>query len=1194
MQIMRPSGLTAVAVLMMTLLSVGAFAQNITGSIVGTVTDPTGAAVSGATVTITDDATSGVRTVQTMKTGDFRFLSVPTGRYTIKIENPGFKVYSRDPIEVLVDQTARVDLSLTVGNVNEQVVITAREPILQTETASLGQVIQGKEVTDLPLNGRNVLSLVSLVPGVVPQGGTSGNLTGQNVFSAGNYAIGGGTANQSSTLIDGAPVNILYGNATILIPDQDFVKEFRVQTSNNTAEYGMYTGGVINIATKNGTNSFHGTIYEFVRNTVLNANDWFANFNKTGKQPFHQNQFGANVGGPLWKNKVFFFGDYQGFRQAYGNPYTGTVPTVAELSGDFSAIPGLAIYDPLTTCGYNGNPACVPGQPTRQQFANNIIPASRIAMNPTAAPAINFPNWAKPNRGGDANSNNNFSTFASAGGNNNQFNLRSDQQLGEKYSAFERYTFWKSKNIGADYYNNGLLGGDPTSPEQFTGQQLALGETYLINPTEIADIRLSYTRWNYQRTPGAQGIEPTTLGLPSYFDQIPSLDHISSKSIAFPNYNVSGYPSVSTSLISSIDNNYVLSPTFTKIAGRHAVKFGADLRLLEDTFFQLSHAGGTFSYTNIFTAVDPAHPGSTGNALASFLLGYPASGSVQISPETAASLFYQGYYVSDTWQATQKMTVTMGLRYEIPGTYNERNDWLDTFNPTEINPATAGVTVNGNPVPGAFDLVATANHPGRGMRTQSYNLLAPRLGVAYRLDEKTVIRAGAGRFFIPSDLQFQEGPYAAAVTNVTNNQVTTNNNNETPFNTMVNPFPTGFVGAPLRSSNYQQAVLGGSPTDVLAYEPTGETYQWNLAVQHTFFYGVALEAAYAGLRGIHLPVSVSVDQIPDSYLTQASQDPTCAPTVTPNCFLTKQVTNPFYGKISQGPLINPTVSGNRLLAPYPQYSSLTNPGHYVGISNYNALQMKLEKRFHKGGVVLGSYTFSKVLTNAETLTSWLESNPGGLNFQDNNNIKADYALSSFDARQRLVVSYVYQLPIGRGQSFFAGTPRIANLFISGWGVNGITTFQKGFPLGITDSVNNIGTYALAGTLRPNVVPGVKKTIDGPIQKRLGGKYSPGGTNFFNTAAFSQPATFSYGNESRNDNVLRGPGIANYDFALFKDTTIHENVLFEFRVESFNLFNRVQFGMPNQVFSATTGNTFGQITSDQNTPRLLQIAGRINF
>jgi hypothetical protein len=238
-------------------------------------------------------------------------------------------------------------------------------------------------VTDLPLNGRNVLSLVSLVPGVVPQGGTSGNLTGQNVFSAGNFAIGGGTANQSSTLIDGAPVNILYGNATILIPDQDFVKEFRVQTSNNTAEYGMYTGGVINIATKNGTNQFHGTVYEFVRNTVLNANDWFANFNKTGKQPFHQNQFGANLGGPLWKNKIFFFADYQGFRQAYGNPYTGTVPTAAELMGDFSAIPGLTIYDPLTTCGYNGNPACVSGQAPRQQFAFNKIPVNRIAMNPT-------------------------------------------------------------------------------------------------------------------------------------------------------------------------------------------------------------------------------------------------------------------------------------------------------------------------------------------------------------------------------------------------------------------------------------------------------------------------------------------------------------------------------------------------------------------------------------------------------------------------------------------------------------------------------------------------------------------------------------------------------------------------------------------------------------------------------------------
>jgi hypothetical protein len=254
----------------------------------------------------------------------------------------------------------------------------------------------------------------------------------------------------------------------------------------------------------------------------------------------------------------------------------------------------------------------------------------------------------------------------------------------------------------------------------------------------------------------------------------------------------------------------------------------------------------------------------------------------------------------------------------------------------------------------------------------------------------------------------------------------------------------------------------------------------------------------------------------------------------------------------------------------------------------------LEKRFSRGGVLLGSYTFSKVLTDAETLTSWLESNPGGLNYQDNNNIKADYALSSFDSRQRLVVSYVYPLPIGKDAAFLANTPHLVNTAISGWGVNGITTFQKGFPLGITDSVNNIGTYALGGTLRPNVVAGAQKKVGGPIQNKLGGKYSPTGTPYFNTAAFSQPAIFSYGNESRNDNQLRGPGIANYDFALFKDTQITEKVSFQFRAEAFNLFNRVQFGMPNQVFSTTTGNTFGDITSDQNTPRLLQLAGRFNF
>src|ERR1700677_3292455 len=301
--------------------SVPTFSQNTFGTIVGTVNDNTGATLSGATVTLTNDETGERRTGSTDSSGDYQFVSLPPDNYKLEIEATGFKHYVRDGISVQVDQTFRANAAMEVGTVSQQVVVTAQAPIMQTETASLGQVVAGKAVTNIPLNGRNVLALVALVPGVVPQGSSSGNLTGQNVFAAGNYQIGGGNGNQSSVLVDGSPVNTSYGNTVELVPDQDVIQEFKVQTNNNTAEFGMYTGGVINMATKSGGNSFHGTGYEYLRNTNLDANDFFSNRSAAGRQPFHQNQFGANFGGPIKKDKYFFFGDYQGYRQREGYLY---------------------------------------------------------------------------------------------------------------------------------------------------------------------------------------------------------------------------------------------------------------------------------------------------------------------------------------------------------------------------------------------------------------------------------------------------------------------------------------------------------------------------------------------------------------------------------------------------------------------------------------------------------------------------------------------------------------------------------------------------------------------------------------------------------------------------------------------------------------------------------------------------------
>jgi outer membrane receptor protein involved in Fe transport len=1167
-------------------LTLPAGAQNIFGSIVGTVTDPSGAALTGTSVKITNLATGEQRAATTDGQGNYQLLSLPVGNYKIDVSSPGFKDYSRTPIEVVVDQAARVNIAMSVGQQTEKVLVTTAAPIMQTENASLGQVVGGKAVTNIPLNGRNVLALVALVPGVVPQGSSSGNLTGQNVFAAGNYQIGGGNGNQSSVLVDGAPVNTSYGNAVELVPDQDVIQEFRVQTNNNTAEFGMYTGGVINMSTKSGSNAFHGTAYEYLRNTVLDANDFFSNRTGAGRQPFHQNQFGANLGGPIRRDKLFLFGDYQGYRQSQGHLYYVNTPTPAMLSGDFTGVAN--IYDPLTTCGTGNNPACTAAQlagtaPTRQQFSYqgrpNVIDPARFSS--VAKNLIAIPYFAAPNRPGNLN---NFSKFGSTGGTNDQFTIRGDQTISSKQSAFERYTRWKSQNTPADPFGNGLITGDPISPEAFTTQQIVIGDTYLFNPTTIADIHLSYLRWNYKRTPGFLGYDETQLGWPSYMGQIAALNGIS-PSTSLPRISTSSptYTSGGTGYIWSINNNYVIAPTFSKIIGQHTIKAGADLRRLEMNYFQNNNPGGVFTFDNVFTGSNATKPGSTGNPIASFLLGYVASNSsqtVQIAPPTYQTIRYQGYFVQDTWQASPRLTVTAGLRYEIPGVYIERHNYADTFNPTEINPIVG--------VPGAFDLVASAQHPARGVRNENYTDFSPRLGVAYRLTDKTVFRAGWGKFYIPSDLQFPEAPIQAGVNYVNNIMVQSTDGNQTPAATLDNPYPSGLVGAPHRDPSYQQLLLGGNPQALSANEPNGATYQWNVAIQHQLPYGIALEAAYAGLHGMHLPVSIPINQLPDNQLAKAAADPDCSSGNLKNCFLTQQVANPFYGKISQGVLQKPTVTQNQLLRPFPQYGSLSNSGHYAGVSNYNALELKLEKRLAGGGTLLGAYTFSKLMTNAEYLTSWLDSTSTA-GFQDYNNLDGEYALSSFDSRQRLVVSYVYALPIGQGQKFLSSTPAVVGKLIGGWGLNGVTTFQEGYPLTLSTTPNTISTYAFGGTERPNVVAGCSRKISGSIYNRIGG---PGSAHpYFNTDCFAIPALFTYGNESRTDSALRTPGVANYDMALYKDTSIREKLTFQLRIEAFNLFNRVQFGSPN----TTIGNPqVGQITSQLNQPRLLQVAGRFNF
>ncbi|MBV9743725.1 MAG: Plug domain-containing protein [Acidobacteriia bacterium] len=1075
---------------------------------------------------------------------------------------------------------------------NQTVEVSAASPLLQTENGNLSQVVNTRAVEELPVNGRNLLNLTAVVPGVVPQGTTSGNaITGKNIFAAGNYQIGGGMANQGAVYYDGVPANSALGNLVNMVPSPDAVSEFRVQTNSNSAEYGRYSGGVINISSKSGTNEFHGGAYEYFRNTDLNANLFFANATGQGKAPFHQNQYGLDGGGPIKKNKIFFFAGWEAFASRQGANYLATVPLPAMYTGDFSGYKSasgavIPIYDPLTQCGTTGNSPCPGGVaataysagPARTPLPGNVIPASRI--NPVAAKILGFPLMAAPNLPGQPNTAiNNYSTTCTLGGNNNQENGRLDDTLSEKIRVFARYSRWSSLNQPCAPFHNGIYANDPYSPETFTTQEAVVGTTYLIAPNMVLDIRASYVRFPYDRLESYPNIGLNkTFGFPTYMDQQIPIIH-GGPGTSIPSFTINGYTTASGLHILSTENDYLLTPNLSWVKGKHTLKFGADWRDMQNTYYQ-TFDGGSFTFTNNFTGANGLNPGATGNALASMLLGFGSSGSETAFSRPWESLRYQGYYVQDTWQATQKLTVTAGLRWEIPGVWRERYNRVASFNPGELNPAlqAAGITVNGQPIYGAVDFANTSQMPIKGMLQEHFRLFAPRLGLAYRLDEKTVIRTGGGIYFLPSNLQFSVAPWAQSINSYNTQWLSTLDGGVTPYYSLSNPFPNGFISTPGNSphNQAQTLLLGGGlsniPLQNLRYPYQG---QWNFTVQRQLPGGIALETAYAGSKGVHLPTGgLQADFLPSQDLSLGNA-------------LNAQVPNPFYGLVTTGSLSARTVAQSQLLLPFPEYTSVSEAYADVFDSSYHALQMKVEKRFARGGTVLASYTFSKLLSDVASLTGWLDQNSGSPGYltslQDPNNLRAEKALATFDSRNRLVLSYAIDLPFGPGHKFLNGGNSFESKLVGGWSVSGISTFQDGFPIALTATGTAMGPgYGR----RPNVVAGCNKQTSGSAQSRI--------NDWFNASCFTVPAAYTLGNEGATDPTLRTAGIANYDFSLLKKTPITERFNLEFRGEIYNLFNRVQFGPPNNSVTTAANATTGQITTQVNQPRLVQLAMRLIF
>lgn len=1174
-----------VAILVVTWWATPLGAQTTFGSILGIVTDPSGAAIPGASVTLTNLGTEAHHTSQSDANGNYQFLNLDPGNYSLDFSKSGFSHLKRDSITVTVQAAVRVNATLQVGNVNQTVNVTAQAPLIETQPSAIGQLVEGKVVQQMPLNGRNVFNLVTLAPGVIPGGSTGGNPLGNqaggvftNNTGFGNYQIGGGMPNQSAFYLDGVPLNTTYINSPALVPTQDAIQEFRVDTNAVSAQFGRFAGGVVNMATKSGTNQVHGSAYEYIRNKVLNANTFFNNRAGLPTPAFTQNQFGGTLGGPLWRGKLFGFFSGEGFSFRTGSSTTDTVPEAAFYHGDFSSLcslydsngvcvpgHGTQLYDPLTTCGITGAPACPPGQTTpRLPFAYNKIPESRLDV----ASQQMFKYYALPNQPATLGPGNlpinNFVSNVSLGGNSYQYTGRVDWVASQNQRIFGRYSYWTGTSRPADPFHTHFGG-----LYSYTGSQnIVLGDTYTINPNTIADFRVSYLR-------GRDGFTPEQYGVPlSLFG--PAWAALASQVTAPvpPGMTMSsGWTGFGVVLNKAIMNDYFASGSLIKVLGRHTLKFGGELRNNEWYFGQSNSPGGSFSFDPGFTAqFDPAknnaQVANTGYAGASFFLGNPASGNVNALAFTDSFEWYVGLYLQDTYQVNRKLTITPGIRWEWPQDFTERNDRLTVLLPNAVDPLGTAV---GLPLHGQLALVNTPAYPGHSQNDNHFKLFSPRMNVAYAATNNTSIRAGYGISYIPPDMvNYSASPFQSPVNKAVTTMVASAGGTTDiyPVDTFGSPFSTGLI-PPIGHNPAQLSILEGqNVASPIPNQHYGYAQQWDLDVQQELTPSLMIDIGYAGSKGSHLSFSSrQLDQLPDSLLSMGKA-------------LNAQVPNPFYGHISSGLLAGPKVSQAQLLRPFPQFNGFSDTAAQVGDSHWNALETRLIKHFKTGGIISASYTWSKLISNTDSLTSWLEPH-GAAGVQDWNNLAAEKSLASFDVPHRFVLSYVLQLPFGRNQHFLSGASPFVNEVIGGWSVNGITTLQSGFPLFFSTVTNQTGSQG--GGSRPNVVPGQPKKIKGSAQSRL--------NEWYNTAAFALPAPFTFGDETRTDSELRDAGIANWDFTAGKTFPLRERLNFEFKAEFFNIFNRVQFGDPGDSVGSSN---YGRVSSTIGNPRLVQFSGRFVF
>lgn len=1136
-------------------------AQSITGAIVGTVTDQSDAAVANAKLTAIEVASNVATETVSDARGLYSFPALRSGVYRIEAEAAGFRKLSEPDIEVRVNDRLEINLKMVLGAVNESIVVSAAAPLVETQTGSIGSVIENNQVVNLPLNQRNPYQLALLAPGVTPAPGFG------NLFNTASlFMVNGNLGRTSEMLIDGITNSVPAANPILVVslfPSPDAIVEFKMQTNSYAAEFGRAGGGIVNMVIKSGTNQLHGVLYEFLRNSQMDANDFFSNRAGLPLASFKRNQYGFTAGGPVVRDHVFFFVNYEALRQRSLDSATGTTPTALERSGDFSqshqivggnCVP-VQIYDPSTT---RANPS---GGFIRDPFPNSVIPASRF--DPVGENIVKFfPNPTSP--GAACTGANNFLSNLSTPLNTNEVDAKFDWVPSEK-TRMSAGLGWRSYvQDPANHYGN--VAAPTLTSDNIPARSLRLEYNRTESPTLLFQGRFGITRLErYYGPPAPPDFTLASLGFPA------SLEKQMQTPIGFPVFSFSGYVGMgkSSQFLDQRGTAYTWDFNATKIAGRHQVKAGLEYRINQSREGVGADTSGNFTFDRTYTqGPNPTAPAvNLGNSIASLLLGVASAGQAGILPAVLTSNPYLALYVQDDFRVSNKLTLNIGLRWDLEPGRTERYNQLSYFDFNAPSPIAQQVGIPS--LHGGLRFVGVNGDPSRQFDTQ-WNRFAPRFSFAYSINPSTVIRGGYGVFFLPF-IGAASGWASGVSGYLSYTPMVASLDGLHPADLLSNPFPKGLQpptapGSGLLSSYGQDLGASGRDGAIDRSARDGYSQQWNFNVQRQLPGKLSLEIAYIGNKGTKLPdgtLGPQLNQLTPDQLSLGNQ-------------LLQLVPNPFQNYVGTGPLSQPTVTRAQLLRPYPQFLTVYNFRPALGSSGYNAFQGRVEKRFSSGLTLLASFTGGKLIDN---IGGVLTSDPSHQNIY---NLAADRSLAPEDISRRLVLSYVYDLPFGRGKQFGSGVSRPLDLLIGNWSLNGVVTFSTGVPLVILDAQNNSQSFSAAQ--RPNV-NGTDPNLSS--SRSLSDKLA----KWFDTSVFGQPAAFTFGDASRTMPNLRADGIRSWDFSLFKAFPIHESIRAEFRAEMFDFTNTPNFAAPGQSFGTAT---FGVVNSQANSPRQIQLGLKLYY